>query len=84
MEALTGCTDTYTVHQLLALSPNIEIFELDYRELEFQIKQSGARMAIPYNGVVIIDEASMINDDLFDLLIQKCKKFKSKVVFIGG
>lgn len=85
LEALTGCTDTYTVHQLLALSPNIEIFELDYRELEFQIKQSGAdfKMAIPYNGVVIIDEASMINDDLFDLLIKKCKNFKSKIVFIG-
>lgn len=85
LEALTGCADTYTVHQLLALSPNIEIFELDYRELIFEIDRAKGKYnsAIPYNGVVIVDEASMINDDLFDLLVEKCKKSKSKVVFVG-
>lgn len=85
LEALTGCTDTYTVHQLLALSPNIEIFELDYRELVFEIDKAKGKYnsAIPYNGVVIVDEASMINDDLFDLLVEKCRKSKSKVIFVG-
>lgn len=85
LEALTGCTETYTVHQLLALSPNIEIFELDYRELIFEMNKSNIRdkVTIPYGGVVIIDEASMINDDLFNLLIEKCKFFNAKLIFIG-
>ena len=35
LEALTDAKKTYTLHQLLSLSPNIEIFELDYRDLLF-------------------------------------------------
>lgn len=72
-----------TLHQLLALSPNIEILELDYRDLLFEIKKSDKPVGIPYKGIVIVDEASMIHDDLFDLLIDKIKERHSKVIFVG-
>ena len=85
LEALTDAKKTYTLHQLLSLSPDIEIFELDYRDLLFKVEEAfnNKNTAIPYKGVAIIDEASMINDDLFDLLLKKCKEFKCKIVFSG-
>ena len=68
-----------TLHSLLALSPKLDIFKLDLRELQFE---SGKNISqIPYKGVVIVDEASMINDDLFDLLEEKCKELGSKIIF---
>lgn len=83
IEALTG-NKAQTVHQLLALSPNIEIFQLDFRELVFHVdKGDPFSLTIPYNGIVIIDEASMINDELFELLVTKCTKAKAKIVFVG-
>jgi exodeoxyribonuclease-5 len=73
--------DAITLHKLLALSPNVEILDLDFRELQF--KTSHVVNSIPNKGVVICDEASMINDDLFDLLILKCKDRKSKIIFLS-
>lgn len=79
MEEVTGY-DAVTVHKLLSLAPNIEIFELDYKDLKFQCKGFGE---IPYNGIVIIDEASMINDEIYKLLLDMCKEFSTKLLFIG-
>ena len=70
-----------TLHKLLALSPNIAILDLDFRELEFVT--SKVTDNIPYNGIVICDEASMINDDLFDLLIEKVSDRRSKILFVS-
>lgn len=70
-----------TLHKLLALSPNIAILDLDFRQLEFVT--SKATDNIPYHGIVICDEASMINDDLFDLLIGKVADRNSKIIFIS-
>ena len=71
--------DAITLHKLLALSPNIEILDLDFRELQFYT--SKAVNSITYESIVICDEASMINDDLFDLLIKKCQDKKAKIIF---
>ena len=70
-----------TLHKLLALSPKLDILELDFRALHFS-KSFGAEN-VPYRGIVICDEASMINDDLYDYLLEKCKEFKSKIIFIS-
>ena len=40
LEALTDAKKTYTLHQLLSLSPDIEIFELDYRDLLFKVEEA--------------------------------------------
>lgn len=73
--------EAMTIHKLLSLSPNIEILNLDFKQLEFQSK--GKSNLFPNNGVVICDEASMINDDLYDLLLSRCKLVNSLVIFVG-
>ena len=70
-----------TLHNLLALTPNLDIFDLDFRDLLF--KTSGNKLGIPRKGLVICDEASMINDDLFNLLVQKCAERKTKILFVS-
>lgn len=83
LEALTG-QGAFTVHQLLSLQPNLDIFELDFRELDFfSNSDSNHPNQIPYRGVIIIDEASMINDDLFEFIIDCAKRSESKVVWVG-
>lgn len=72
--------DVTTLHSLLSLSPNLNIFNLDYDDLKFE---SGGAGAIPYRGLIIVDEASMISDDMYDLLTDYCRNRKCKIVFIG-
>lgn len=79
VEEVTG-EDAMTVHKLLSLAPNIEIFELDYKDLKFQCNGFGE---IPDNGIVIIDEASMINDEIYKLLLDMCNQYGTKLLFIG-
>lgn len=38
---------------------------------------------IPPKGLVICDEASMIDDDLFTILVNKCTKVKAKILFVS-
>lgn len=73
--------DAITLHKLLELSPKLDILELDFNNLLFDVKKASS--TIPYNGVVICDEASMINDSLFDLLEEMCETNNSKIIFIG-
>lgn len=73
--------EAVTLHKLLELSPKLDILELDFNNLIFDVKE--ASTTIPYNGVVICDEASMINDSLFDLLEEMCNTNNSKIIFIG-
>lgn len=80
LEGATG-GDAITLHKLLSLTPNIEILELDFNSLQFVTR--GKKNGIPNNGVVICDEASMINDGLFTLLCQRCADIKTKIVFLG-
>lgn len=70
-----------TLHKLLSLSPNIQIFELDYNDLQFYVNRNS--MLFPTNDVIICDEASMINDDLFKMLIDKAKSNSCKIIFVG-
>lgn len=69
-----------TVHSLLAMSPNVELFKLDYKNLKFQSKDSDC---MPINGIIFIDECSMINNEIYKLLIERCKQFDNKIIFLG-
>ena len=53
-----------TIHSLLALTPNLYIEKFNLLDLKFLSTKDN--LQIPYKGVVICDEASRINDDLFD------------------
>lgn len=74
--------DAITIHQLLSLSPNVEIQDLDLRDLKF-ISNGYKVLSIPFDGVVICDESSMINDVLFNLMLEKCGHYNSKIIFVG-
>lgn len=73
--------EAITLHKLLSLSPNLEILELDFKDLKFRVDDR--RLQIPKNGVIVCDESSMISDDLFDLLMEKAGMFNCKVIFVG-
>ena len=80
LQKSTGKT-AQTLHHLLALSPTLDIFNLDLNNLLF--KASKMCTEIPGHGIVIVDEASMVSDDLFECLLEKCKDRHAKILFIG-
>lgn len=76
-------TETLTLHQLLLLKPNLEIEQLNIRELEFQsgLKHNW-KARIP--RLVIIDECSMITSDLYEFIDKELViKRNVKIVFLG-
>lgn len=79
LEEITGF-GAVTLHKLLSLSPNIEIFNLDFKDLKFL---SLGTSEMPQKGLVIVDEASMITDDLYEMLENYAKSKDSKLLFIG-
>lgn len=74
-------SEAITLHSLLALTPNLNIEKFDITKLMFEVTRKPNQ--IPSKGLVICDEASMINDDLFDLMISKCKEYKAKILFVS-
>jgi hypothetical protein len=78
IESLSG-SKSKTIHSILGLMPNVNIEKLDHRSLQFDKKKEPQ---IPKN-LLIIDESSMINDFLYQLIIEKCKYKDCQVLFIG-
>jgi len=72
--------DGQTLHALLGLRPDLDLENFNPNNPKFN------PIAIPkiadYNFVVI-DEASMINQELYDLIIDKTQNTKTKVLFMG-
>ena len=69
-----------TLHKLLGLRPDVDLENFNPNNPKFN------PIAIPkiadYN-FVIIDEASMINKELYDLIIDKTKFYNTKVLYMG-
>jgi len=72
--------DVTTIHQLLSLKPTLDILELDFKDLRFS--SNTLDNGIPRDGILIIDEASMINEALFDYITEQCVYKNCKVIFI--
>ena len=69
-----------TLQSLLGLQPNYDIAE--YSASNPQFAQKGEKK-IKYHSLVIIDEASMINEGLYDLLVSEAEKAGTKIIFMG-
>ena len=67
-----------TIHSFLNLKPNLDIIEFDAKDMQFKI-DFNVFHSEPYS-VYIIDEGSMINNDLFDALISVAKRNDSKII----
>jgi intein/homing endonuclease len=76
---ITG-KDGQTLHALLGLRPDVNLDEFNPNSPIFN------PIAVPrindYN-FVIIDEASMINQELYNLVLDKTKGNKTKVLYVG-
>lgn len=69
-----------TIHQLLALKANVDILEFDLNDLQFS---ASGRNDVPDNGIIIVDECSMINDKLYQCLYESCAERNCKIVWVG-
>lgn len=72
--------DGQTLHSLLGLRPDVDLDNFNPNDPKFN------PIAPPRIGdynFVIIDEASMINQELYDLILKQLKGSRTKVLFMG-
>lgn len=69
-----------TIHNLLGLRPDINILEYDASKLLFKPTQKDL-----FNSreIIIIDECSMINDQLYESLLNKAQMYDSIIIWCG-
>ena len=83
LQRLSGENSVTTIHSLLGLKPNVKLDLFDAKNLIFldDIKINIEKRPTLY----IVDEASMINNDLYDLLMDKLKKeyHQNKILYLG-
>lgn len=78
----TPNTQVETLHRVLGLTAWVDLNDYDASNPKFQ--QTGeAEILMPVDGVLIIDESSMINDDLYALVQSTAAEYGTKVIFIG-
>lgn len=71
-----------TLQSLLGLRPDFDITEdmFDLHKLKFE--QVGD-VKIEYDSIVIVDEASMIQDSLYDFLLKQIAAKGAQIIFVG-
>jgi predicted NAD-dependent protein-ADP-ribosyltransferase YbiA (DUF1768 family) len=70
---------TKTIHNVLALAPNIDPTRVNLKKLNMSIVNDGPSP----KDVLIIDESSFIGPDLFAFIKQRAEKNQQQVIFIG-
>lgn len=70
----------FTIQKLLGLRPNLLLEDYNPNKPEFT-QQSVPQ--IKKFKLLVVDEVSMLNDDLFDLIIAEAEKYGVKVLFVG-
>lgn len=78
-------TKILTLHSLLGLSPQVNLAEYDSKDLKFKKRDSleDEDSAMPQDGLLIVDESSMINDELFKVLTETAQESNTKIIFLG-
>jgi exodeoxyribonuclease-5 len=69
-----------TLHKLLGLKPNVQLDKFKPSDMQFQVLGDPT---INEYGLVIIDEASMINKDLLEIIEALVEGSDTKVIFMG-
>lgn len=70
----------YTLHSLFGLRPDIDLETFDATQVTFSKKVDVEMLD---NSLLIIDEASMINDALYAFILERAKEKCVKVLFVG-
>ncbi|CAM6001131.1 unnamed protein product [Sphagnum balticum] len=69
-----------TIQALLGLMPNTELADFDINKPEFAMKK---KPTIESYKLVVIDEGSMINSPLWDMLKTQARRFNTKMLILG-
>ncbi|PHS35681.1 MAG: hypothetical protein COA82_03460 [Alkaliphilus sp.] len=69
-----------TIHSLLGLKLNTKLEEFDINNVIFD---SQNKPTIGNYKLILLDEASMLNNDLFDMLLKEATATDTKILFIG-
>jgi exodeoxyribonuclease-5 len=69
-----------TIQALLGLRPNLELTDFNPNKPQFDVR---AEERIQYYNILIIDEASMLNTVMVDLLEEKAVLNKVKIIYVG-
>lgn len=69
-----------TVHSLLGLRPNLELESFNPNNPQYA---SLAELLIDKADITIVDECSMINAELFKMLVKKSREYGKRLIFIG-
>lgn len=75
-----GATNVRTLHSVFGLSPEIDLETFDAKDTNF-IQENQAK--IKYGDLLVIDESSMINDELYNFIIDQAKNNNVQVLFVG-
>lgn len=69
-----------TIQSLLGLSPNINLENFDINKPEFgQLRQP----TLENHVMVVIDEFSMLNEDLTEMIVTTAEQYGTKILFMG-
>lgn len=70
----------YTIQKLLGLRPNTDLEDFDINNPQFDPKSN---KELAFVKLLIIDEASMLNRNLFDMIVSEATRYGTKVLFMG-
>ena len=76
----TGITAAYTVAELIGLGVDDDISDFDPNKPQFKPKNEPK---IQMHKTFVIDEASMINSELYNYITELADEYDTKVIFIG-
>lgn len=76
-----GIKNVSTLHSLFGLSPEVDLEEFDVRTAKFV--KNKAEDTLERGDTLIIDESSMINNELYKFIKTKAAELNVKVIFTG-
>lgn len=68
-----------TIQSLLGMAPNVDVTHFDINNPEFVVKN---KPTIEDYSAIIVDEASMLNTGLFQILTEQAMRYGVKVLFL--
>ena len=68
-----------TIQSLVGLAPNVDVLNFDINNPEFALLN---KPTISQYSVILVDEASMLNTELFELLYRQAAQFNVKLLFM--
>jgi hypothetical protein len=83
MENSNENIDYQTIHKLLKVKRKIDLNGEQYFKLELSKTKNKNQKNINYYDIIIIDEASMINNELFLELLKVSKNIRGQIIFVG-